>query len=348
MPTESTPTVARDPVTRIEPLTFPWQTEDPFLFCVYHLDGYPAGNGRLGPDASLAGRRMGMDFAGKDGWRMYHGRHVPGFPQHPHRGFETITIIRRGYVDHSDSLGATARIGPGDVQWMTAGRGIVHAEMFPLIRADKPNPCEFFQLWINLPRANKMVAPHFTMIWRDAVPKTTLHDEAGRAVQITVNAGTYGPMRGPTPPPKSWASIAKSDVNIWQIKMAANAKLTLPAMAAGTSRVLYFFAGAGMQIGNRSVPVQMAVRTHADMPVPLVAGPEGAELLVLAGRPIGEPVAQHGPFVMNTRDEIQQAYTDYRRTGFGGWPWGSDEPVHSRDAGRFAKHADGRVEKMPG
>ncbi|HEY6458978.1 MAG TPA: pirin family protein, partial [Polyangiaceae bacterium] len=112
------------------PLGFPWATVDPFLFCAYHDDAYPAGNEALGPAASLAGREMGQDFAGKDGWRMYHGTTVPGFPQHPHRGFETVTIVRRGLIDHSDSLGAAARFGGGDAQWLTAGRGVSHAEMF--------------------------------------------------------------------------------------------------------------------------------------------------------------------------------------------------------------------------
>jgi redox-sensitive bicupin YhaK (pirin superfamily) len=129
------------------PLTSsPWPTIDPFLFCVHHDDTYPAGNGRFGPDASLTGRELGADFAGVDGWRMYHGLEVPGFPQHPHRGFETVTYVRRGLIDHSDSLGAAARFGRGDTQWLTAGRGIVHSEMFPLLDDDAPNPLELFQI----------------------------------------------------------------------------------------------------------------------------------------------------------------------------------------------------------
>ncbi len=118
-------------------LGFTWDTVDPFLLCVHHDDAYPRGNGQLGPDASLAGRDIGQDFAGKDGWRMYHGRTVPGFPSHPHRGFETVTIVRKGFIDHADSLGAAARFGNGDVQWLTAGRGVVHSEMFPLLQTDR-------------------------------------------------------------------------------------------------------------------------------------------------------------------------------------------------------------------
>ena len=159
------------PIVEVKPLGFPWETADPFLFCVHHDDAYPRGNAQMGPAASLAGRDIGQDFAGKDGWRMYHGRTVPGFPSHPHRGFETVTIVRRGLIDHSDSLGATARFGAGDVQWLTAGRGIVHAEMFPLVDEANPNPLELFQIWLNLPARNKMVEPHFTMLWSEDIPR---------------------------------------------------------------------------------------------------------------------------------------------------------------------------------
>src|SRR3954470_9651024 len=122
-----------DLIRSVTPLGFQWVAAAPFLFCVHHDDHYPAGNAALGPAASLAGRDLGQDFAGLDGWRMYHGQRVPGFPQHPHRGFETVTVVRTGLLDHSDSLGATARYGGGDVQWLTAGGGILHSEMFPLL-----------------------------------------------------------------------------------------------------------------------------------------------------------------------------------------------------------------------
>jgi len=148
-----TATASNNPIVRVKPLGFPWETVDPFLFCVYHDDAYPRANAQMGPEASLAGRDIGQDFSRKDGWSMYHGETVPGFPSHPHRGFETVTIVRKGLIDHSDSLGATARFGGGDVQWLTAGKGIVHSEMFPLLDAGAPNPLELFQIWLNLPAA---------------------------------------------------------------------------------------------------------------------------------------------------------------------------------------------------
>ncbi len=150
-------------VLKIKPLGFPWATRDPFLFCVYHADAYPEGDGAYAPAASLAGRNLGSDFQIKDGWRMYHGRTIPGFPVHPHRGFETVTVVRKGIVDHSDSLGGAGRYGHGDVQWMTAGKGIQHAEMFPLVNQDSPNPLELFQIWLNLPR--KSTSENEVAIW---------------------------------------------------------------------------------------------------------------------------------------------------------------------------------------
>ncbi len=323
-------------------LGFPWQTADPFLFCVHHLDAYPPGNAQMGPAASLAGRRIGMDFDLKDGWRMYHGDVVPGFPRHPHRGFETITIARQGLIDHADSMGATARFGHGDVQWMTAGAGVVHSEMFPLVNAEAPNTAELFQIWLNLPRRSKLTDPHFTMFWSHTVPRRVTRDGQGRATTLTLIAGALDDLTPPTPPPGSWASDPAADVAIWTLKMDPGATFTLPPAAApDANRTLYAFQGQGLKIGGSALASGQGALIRADLPAPLTNGPQESELLMLQGRPIGEPVAQHGPFVMNSQAEIQQAFRDYQRTGFGGWPWPDDGPVHPRDSGRFAIHADG-------
>jgi quercetin 2,3-dioxygenase len=332
------------PVLRVTPLGFPWETADPFLFCVHHDDAYPAGNEHLGPAASLAGRDLGQDFEGVDGWRMYHGSVVPGFPQHPHRGFETVTLARRGFIDHSDSLGATARFGRGDVQWMTAGRGVVHSEMFPLLDRDHPNPVELFQIWLNLPHEDKLVEPHFAMLWNQDIPRVQATDAEGRTTEITVVAGRLRDAVAPPPAPRSWAARPDTDVAIWTLRMAPGAQWTLPPAAAGSNRSLYLFRGDALRVGDRHVPARSRIELRADAPVAL-RGDQETELLLLQGRPIGEPVAQYGPFVMTSRAELQQAFVDYQATEFGGWPWPSDDPVHPRDAGRFARHADGRIER---
>ena len=331
-------------------LGFTWPTMDPFLFCAYHDDAYPAGNAQMGPDASLAGRDMGQDFSRKDGWSMYHGQQVPGFPGHPHRGFETVTIVRKGLIDHSDSLGAAARFGGGDVQWLTAGQGIVHAEMFPLLKADQANPLELFQIWLNLPAKNKMVQPHFTMLWSEQIPRTTHTDAQGRTTDIAVVAGSLqtadNTVQPLAPPPDSWAAQAAGDVAIWTVKMQSGARYTLPAAAGqGTQRMAYFFKGASISVNGQVVNQHAALQLRADVPLELVNGDGDAELLLLQGQPIAEPVAQHGPFVMNTQAEIHQAIADYRATEFGGWPWPNSAPVHGREPARFARHPDGRVDK---
>jgi len=337
--------MSANPVLETKPMGFPWETADPFLFCVHHDDAYPAGNERLGPSVPLTGRTLGNDFARKDGWSMYHGQTVPGFPQHPHRGFETVTIVRKGLIDHSDSLGATARFGAGDVQWLTAGKGIVHCEMFPLVDTKKPNPLELFQIWLNLPKSAKMVDPYFSMLWNDQIRVHIAKDAAGKSTEVTVVAGKLGEAAGPKPPPDSWAARADSDIAIWTIRMEPGARVTLPAAKAGTNRTLYPFVGESLSVAGKSIPRGHLAKLKADVDVELVNGPKAADLLLLQGRPIGEPVVSYGPFVMNTREEIQQAFEDYRRTEFGGWPWRTDDPTHAREAERFAKHVDGRVEK---
>ncbi len=333
-------------ILQTRPLGFPWETIDPFLFCVHHEDFYPRGNAAFGPAASLAGRQIGSDFAGKDGWRMYHGTTVPGFPAHPHRGFETVTIVRQGLIDHADSLGAAARFGSGDVQWLTAGKGIVHAEMFPLLDAGAPNPAELFQIWLNLPARSKMADPHFTMFWSTSIPNLVAVDTEGRTTRVACIAGRLQGARDPLPPPPdSWAAQPESDLAIWTLAMAPGARWTLPAaLGAGTRRTLYFFKGAGLDVDGHRIDAHSAIELRAGQAVDLVNGAEASEFLLLQGRPIGETVAQYGPFVMNTEAELKQAFDDYRRTEFGGWPWPDSGPVHGPEPGRFARHADGRVE----
>jgi len=347
-------------ILQIQALGFPWETVDPFLFCVHHDDAYPKGNGRFGPDASLAGRNIGQDFGRKDGWSMYHGESVPGFPSHPHRGFETVTIVRKGLTDHSDSLGAAARFGGGDVQWLTAGKGIVHAEMFPLLDTDQPNPLELFQIWLNLPARSKMCEPHFTMLWAQDIPHRFFDGGDGKVTEVAVIAGRLAGPRSPAeadavditeplpPPPDSWAAQAEADVAIWTLRMVPGARWQLPAAAsAAARRRLYFFAGSNVSVAGQAIAQHAAIELQAARAVELVnTGADVAEFLLLQGRPIGEPVAQYGPFVMNTEAELRQAFEDYRRTEFGGWPWPEAGPVHGPERVRFARHADGRVETL--
>lgn len=321
-------------------LGFPWETQDPFLFCVYHLDYYPKGNDQMGPAASLEGRDPGNDFIQKDGWRMYHGHTVPGFPAHPHTGFETITMVNKGFCDHSDSLGAAGRFGQGDVQWMTAGRGVQHSEMFPLLNTYEANTLELFQIWLNLPKKVKFADPHFKMLWHEDIPVVTR-----QGVRIKVVSGSYLDTPAPLPAPDSWAATEENEVAIWSIDMEPGSSLVLPAATSGVNRTLYYYAGEGVYLDEEPLTRGVGVELHP-LGLPSIKNKDGnSHFLLLQGRPINEPVAKYGPFVMNTQDEIKQAMKEYRLTNFGGWPWPYPDNVHSRENGRFALYPDGKREE---
>lgn len=331
-------------VGAIKPLGFQWETADPFLFCVHHEDAFPKGNKDMGPAVPLTGRPLGNDFIIKDGFRMYHGKKVPGFPGHPHRGFETITVVRKGLVDHADSVGAAGRYGNGDVQWMTAGKGVQHSEMFPCLHEDRENHLELFQIWLNLPRKSKMVEPHFKMFWKENLGKFQSTDAKGKKTEVEVIAGKLGQVQAPAPPPNSWAADPKNEVAVWNIRLEAGAEWILPPASAVVNRTLYFYQGESIEVAGVKVPRYHSVEVQANQSLRVENGNHISKILLLQGRPINEPVIQYGPFVMNSKEEIQQAFNDFHQTQFGGWPWPKYDQVHDRKEGRFALHADGKKE----
>jgi len=275
---------------------------------------------------------------------MYHGDKVPGFPSHPHRGFETITVVERGLVDHADSQGAAGRYGNGDVQWMTAGSGLQHSEMFPLLKEDQENPFELFQIWLNLPKAKKFADPYFKMLWHEEIPIIEVKDENGKTTKVKIVAGSFNNTTAVSPAPDSWASDPENEVAVWEIKMEAGAKWTIPPASKGTNRSLYFFQGSSIEVDDEKIYPDHSASLKGDAAIEIKNGAQNSRILFLQGKPIGEPVVQYGPFVMNSNQEIQQAMSDYRRTQFGGWPWHRADMVHPKERGRFAKYADGEEE----
>lgn len=333
---------SRSAIIKQFPLGFQWETQDPFLFCVHHEDQFPEGNAQMGPAREhFKGRHIGDDFIVKDGFRMYHGKTVPGFPGHPHRGFETITVVREGIVDHADSTGAAGRYGNGDVQWMTAGKGVQHSEMFPLISDKEKNPLELFQVWLNLPKKNKMVEPHFKMLWRESIPLLCYDNDK---VLVELIAGQWDKNQAVAPPPNSWAADPKNEVLIVNIKMEANSTITLPVSSNQISRSMYFYEGSGLAVNEKSFKSYSGIYLNSTITTTLKTGDSPASILILQGKPIDEQVIQYGPFVMNSKEEIQQAFEDYHRTKFGGWPWPRYDQVHDRSRKRFAQHSDGTTE----
>lgn len=337
--------IQKNETHKIIPLGFNWPVQDPFLFCVHHKDAYPEGNEAQGPSArQLGNRSLGSDFQNPSGWSMYHGRTVPGFPEHPHRGFETVTIVLEGLVDHSDSSGATGRYGGGDVQWMTAGSGMQHAEMFPMVHQDKPNPLELFQIWLNLPAKDKFVKPNYKMLWAEQIPIITKKDAHGRETAIRLISGQIESTKSLKPTPDSWAAAEANHVSIWLAEMAPGAVFNLPAVSETLNRTLYFYEGESLSLDGAALPSYHGCTLEGGKVVELVNGAASAKFLLLEAEPINEPVVQYGPFVMNTREEIVAASRDYQATAFGGWPWKRSDPVNPQSSGRFARYADGSEE----
>lgn len=324
-------------------LGFQWQVQDPFLFCAHHKDDYPTGNRFKGPSVGVKGHYLGNDFDERLAWRMYHGKQIPGFPVHPHRGFETITIVLSGFIDHTDSAGGAGRYGNGDVQWMTAGTGLQHSEMFPLINEDQPNPLELFQIWLNLPRSKKLVKPNYRMLWKEAIPRVTVTGDNGKSTEVIVVTGKASGIAVEAPIEDSWASDPSNEVMIIRLKMDPLATYTIPAAGEGVNRSLFFYRGDEIKLNGEPLLTGHSADVHADRDLKIENGSQETEILLLQGRPINEPVVQYGPFVMNSQAEIQQTVSEYRRTEFGGWPWPAEEYVHNNEP-RFAKYSDGSIE----
>lgn len=332
-------------ILEINSIGFQWEMENPFIFCAHHNDAFPKGNKNQGPDVSLSGRNIGSDFSNKDGFSMYHGDIVPGFPMHPHRGFETVTIVLKGVIDHFDSLKAHGRYSNGDVQWLTTGKGCQHCEMFPLVNQDKDNPLELFQVWLNLPKKDKFCEPNYKMLWAEDIPVFDVVDENNNKSTIKLISGNFEGRVGLEPTPNSWAFDKNNKVGIVLIKMYPNAKLTIPKGTKTMSRNLYFYQGEGsIEIENKNIPSSNRVRLNAEFETQITNKYKESFILLLEGERIDEPVVQYGPFVMNTQEEIYQAIQDYRETEFGGWHWERTDPVHPINSGRFAIYIDGKEE----
>lgn len=228
--------------------------------------------------------------------------YIAGFPAHPHRGFETVTYMLDGRMEHKDHLGNTGDLGPGSVQWMTAGRGVIHSEM-PKQTAGRMRG---FQLWLNLPAAEKMKPAGYRDIPASKIPELVFDGGLVRVIAGSLMLGNEevsGPVNGP-------GSRLSTDPLFWDLRLEPMRLIDLP-IPAGHNAFVYLYDGQA-HVGDQALPHRAAGVLQAGDKVSLASGREGARLLVLAGKPINEPVVQYGPFVMNSREEIEQAMRDYR------------------------------------
>jgi redox-sensitive bicupin YhaK (pirin superfamily) len=243
-----------------------------------------------------------MDYAGPADFPPTDKR--LGVGQHPHRGFETVTIVYEGGVSHRDSSGAGGTIGRGDVQWMTAASGLLHEEFHSEDYARRGGPFEMVQLWVNLPAKDKMSAPGYQGITADQIPTVDLPNGAGTARII---AGNYGDARG--------AARTFTPMNVWDMRLKAGRSLSLE-LAEGHTAALFVLHGA-LRIGAHTVrAAELAVLEREGTEL-AVETTEDAVVLLLSGAPLNEPIVGHGPFVMNSREEIMQAMRDFNNGQFG-------------------------------
>ena len=231
-----------------------------------------------------------------------------GVGQHPHRGFETVTIVYKGEVEHRDSTGNGGVIGPGDVQWMTAASGILHEEFHSEAFARSGGALEMVQLWVKLPARDKMSAPGYQAIVDQEIPDLALKDHAGR---LRLIAGEFDGKRGP--------AHTFTPIDVWDIRLNAGKSTTLD-LHQGRNTALVVLHGAVEVNGQEVVREgQLALFERDGTQIRLEANND-AVLLILSGEPIDEPIVGHGPFVMNTDAEIQQAFVDFQSGKFGRMP----------------------------
>ncbi|WP_338578898.1 pirin family protein [Pseudomonas sp. ML2-2023-6] len=231
-----------------------------------------------------------------------------GVGQHPHRGFETVTIVYKGEVEHRDSTGNGGVIGPGDVQWMTAASGILHEEFHSEAFARSGGALEMVQLWVNLPARDKMSAPGYQAIVDQEIPDLALKDHSGR---LRLIAGEFDGKRGP--------AHTFTPIDVWDIRLNAGKSTTLD-LHQGRNTALVVLHGAVEVNGQEVVREgQLALFERDGTQIRLEANND-AVLLILSGEPIDEPIVGHGPFVMNTDAEIQQAFVDFQSGKFGRMP----------------------------
>lgn len=228
-----------------------------------------------------------------------------GVGQHPHRGFETVTIVYDGEVSHRDSHGGGGTIGPGDVQWMTAGSGVIHEEFHSKAYSEKGGPFRMIQLWVNLPAKNKMDPPRYQAILDAEIPVVEHGKASARLIAGSLD-GTTGP------------ASTHSPMNIWDVKITDGGETSLP-IPDGQNTMLVVLGGHIEVAGQRINAAEIARFSVDGEGVTFTAAPN-TRLLVLTGVPLNEPVVGHGPFVMNTMQEIQQAFADFQSGRFGGIP----------------------------
>ncbi len=327
-------------VQKIVDINIHWSGDDPFTFVSHHHDTYPKGNSQMAPPIDLIrGRNLGRDYQERFGFRMYHGRVVPGFPMHAHWGYETITIAEKGFVDHFDTEKNYGRYGNGDVQWTLASSRYEHCEMYPLIDQENENPVHITQIMINLPLDRKNGENHVNNVWAEDVP---VFEKDGTTV--TLYCGEFDGKKTYSPNPGSYAS-SENSVRILKIEMEPGSSFMLDALAEGIDRNVYYTSGKEADMDGTKVGPNHRFKMKRKTSLEITNGPEESEFWILEGKPIGEKQAAFGPVILKDLDEVRAGMDEIRIKEFQEWPWGLMDVTNPIEMGRELHRADGSVER---
>jgi quercetin 2,3-dioxygenase len=336
----------RGQVLRSEPIGIHWDAEDPFFFISHHYDDYPKGNSQQAPpQREVSGRmNLGRNYDKEFGYRMYNGKVVPGFPLHSHWGYETVTVVEKGYIDHFDSMGNQGRYGFGDVQWLSAGSRYEHCEMYPLAFDDRKNPTDITQIMIDLPLEHKNSPNEVRMLWSEQIPVLTMDDGNGHICTVKVIAGRFGDTQASLPNRVSWAADPEHHVRILKLVMSPDAELTIPAVSTTVNRNLYFVSGGCVSIDGQTYEDDSRLKLVGNEDVNIKNGNETGEYWLLEGEPIGEKMIVFGPVSLPTDKDVRNAMDLIRKKELDDWQWGLVDRAQPKGTDRFIRYTDGHDE----
>lgn len=317
-----------------------WDTEDPFIFASHHEDDYPHGNRQQAPPLDqIGGRDLGRDYEKRLGFRMYHGKVVPGFPMHAHWGYETVTLAEVGYVDHFDNMGIEGRFGFGDVQWVCASSRYSHDEMYPLADQEGRNPNDITQIMLNLPLEMKNGENSVNTVWAEDVPVAE-----GDGWSAKIVCGTFHGKTATSPSALSW-SHGDNGVRIVRIAMGPGSRIVLEKGADGASRNLYFVSGKDATVAGIPVEAENRVKLLENSDMEVVNGEEPSVFWLLEGRPINQKMASFGPVYLATLKDVRKGLDEIRLNEYNEWQWGVIDKAQPLGSGRFIRYPDGTLRR---
>lgn len=327
-------------VQKIVDINIHWSGDDPFTFVSHHHDEYPKGNAQMAPPLEMIrGRNLGRDYQERYGFRMYHGRVVPGFPMHAHWGYETISIAEKGFVDHFDTEKNYGRYGNGDIQWTLASSRYEHCEMYPLLDQENNNPVHITQIMVNIPidRKNKGIQVNNT--WSESVP---VIEKDG--VTVTLYCGEYCGKSLYSPNEGSWAK-AENSVRIMKVIMQPGSVFELNKLDGDNGRNLYYLSGKTIDLDGTQVKPNLRFKMKPNTDLRVVNGEEESEIWILEGKPIGEKQAAFGPVILEDLDTVRKSMDEIRINEFQEWPWKIMDVTNPIEMGRELHRPDGSVER---